>query len=78
MMAGYFGLVQVYEIFGYPNKRRAIIQFFRGTSTNRNTSTVNVKEKKWNVHNTNEMKLLRKFQRIYAHFGLKNIVAKKL
>lgn len=34
MMAGYFGLVQIYEVIDYPNKRRAVIQYFRGTKTN--------------------------------------------
>lgn len=32
LLAGYFGLVQVYEIIGYPNKRRAIIEYIRGTT----------------------------------------------
>ncbi|XP_055298538.1 uncharacterized protein LOC129566524 [Sitodiplosis mosellana] len=30
MMAGYFGLVQIYELLDYPNKRRAVVNYFRG------------------------------------------------
>lgn len=33
MMAGYFGLVQIYELVDYPSKRRAFINYFRGAST---------------------------------------------
>lgn len=32
MMAGYFGLVQIYELVDYPNRRRALIQYLRGTN----------------------------------------------
>lgn len=32
MMAGYFGLVQIYELIDYPNRRRALIQYLRGTN----------------------------------------------
>ncbi|XP_031628929.1 uncharacterized protein LOC116344490 [Contarinia nasturtii] len=34
MMAGYFGLVQIYELLDYPNKRRAIVDYFRSTPAN--------------------------------------------
>lgn len=34
LLAGYFGLVQVYEIIGYPQKRRAVIEYIRGKRTN--------------------------------------------
>lgn len=58
MMAGYFGLVQIYELVDYPNRRRSLLQYLRGTSgkkatvtaatataTNRNnTATVNGQE----------------------------------
>lgn len=50
MMAGYFGLVQIYELVDYPNRRRALLQYFRGTkgttitTTNRNIKTVNDNE----------------------------------
>lgn len=30
LLAGYFGLVQIYELIGYPNKRRANIDYIRG------------------------------------------------
>lgn len=60
MMAGYFGLVQIYELVDYPNRRSAFIQYLRGKNgteaatttaaeaamktTNRNTTTVNGNE----------------------------------
>lgn len=31
MLSGYFGLVQICELIDYPNKRRAVFQYFRGT-----------------------------------------------
>lgn len=34
MMAGYFGLVQIYELLDYPTKRRALINYFRGSVRN--------------------------------------------
>jgi len=29
-MAGYFGLLQIYEIIDYPNKRRVVVNYLRG------------------------------------------------
>lgn len=38
MMAGYFGLVQIYEMVDYPNRRNAILQYFRGYTTTRKSA----------------------------------------
>lgn len=39
MMAGYFGLVQIYELVDYPNRRRALLQYLRGTNRTKATTT---------------------------------------
>lgn len=44
MLAGYFGLVQIYEIIGYPDKRRAVIEYIRGTTANKNRRQNNSSE----------------------------------
>lgn len=39
MMAGYFGLVQIYELVDYPNRRQALLQYLRGTKGTKSKAT---------------------------------------
>lgn len=80
MMAGYFGLVQIYELIDYPSKRRAVANYFRRTVPNQvaeqkrdwTDATIRSKEakKNWFKLNRSEKKTIRKLKiipKIYMH-----------
>lgn len=56
MMAGYFGMVQIYEFVDYPNRRRALIDYIRGTKTTKTAKTAEPTIKATNGHTTTTSK----------------------
>lgn len=50
MMSGYFGLVKICELFDYPNKQRAVVQYFRGSKKPVATEKKNWKIPLRNIH----------------------------
>lgn len=79
MLAGYFGLVQIYELLDYPSKRRAVVNYFRGSVPHQaaeqkrdwtdTTSWTGEAKQNWFKLNPNEKKFT-KFKiipKIYMH-----------